>query len=155
MEMDMRWMMCASLLGLTLAGCGTDAEPVSPTVLSAHHSGSPGYTIAIDSSFGGTSSRGNGISNRGWVAGWSLLEDGSRHAALWRSSIPDDLGTLGGAASRVQWPGINNSGMVVGISETDEVDPLDESRSCEAFLGGSDRVCRGFAYSDGVMRPMP
>jgi probable HAF family extracellular repeat protein len=55
----------------------------------------------------------------------------------------------------VQWPGINNRGMVVGISETAETDPLGESWSCEAFLGESDQSCRGFFYNGGALQAMP
>lgn len=151
----MRFMICASLIGIAAAGCSGDAATTRPTALAADLTEAPAYNIETFTSLGGTASRGNAISNRGWVAGWSLLEDGSRHAALWRSASPDDLGTLGGPASMVQWPGINNTGMVVGISEMAEEDSLAEAWSCEAFLGESDRVCRGFAYAGEGMTAMP
>ncbi|HEU4799832.1 MAG TPA: hypothetical protein VFS94_04315 [Gemmatimonadales bacterium] len=151
----MRNSICASLIGIAAAGCGGDAATTRPTALAAQPGDGPAFNIETFASLGGTASRGNAISNQGWVAGWSLLEDGSRHATLWRSGTPDDLGTLGGAASMVQWPGINNTGMVAGISETAEEDSLGEAWSCEAFLGESDRVCRGFVHADDIMSAMP
>ena len=44
--------------------------------------------------------------------------------------------------------------MVVGISQTDQVDPLDEDWSCE--LGGflpqtRNLICSGFVWENGVM----
>lgn len=151
----MRYMPFASLMAAVLAGCASDADTTRPVGLTAGTGAPPAYTIETFSSLGGPASRGNAISNRGWVAGWSLLADGSQHAALWQGDTPRDLGTLGGAASMVQWPGINNRGMVVGISEMAETDPLDESWSCEAFLGESDQICRGFFYDGVSLSAMP
>jgi len=47
--------------------------------------------------------------------------------------------------------------MVVGVAETDEADPLDESWSCAAFFPGeeSDRTCVGFVWEQGVMQALP
>lgn len=96
------------------------------------------YVVTGLESLGGTSSAGNSINNRGWVAGFSQLPgDGVMHATLWpRNGATPDLGTLGGpeANSAVLWP-VNNNGMVVGITETADVDPLDEAWSCSAFFG--------------------
>jgi probable HAF family extracellular repeat protein len=117
------------------------------------------YEIAKFKSLGGTQSRGMAINDHGAVAGWSTLQDGSRRAALWKDESPINLGTLGGpgTSSMVPWPGLNNAGMIVGISHTDEVDPLHEQWSCEegGFLPETNRICRGFVWENGVMRELP
>ena len=63
------------------------------------------YRVSNLDSLGGTSSGGNSINNRSWVAGYSRLTgDQSRHAALWRNRQHHsllDLGTLGGPNSSV------------------------------------------------------
>lgn len=106
---------------------------------------------------GGGTSQGGGINSFGWVAGFSGRPDGTRHAALWQGLAITDLGTLGGATSNssVQWPGLNNPGVVVGISQTGTPDPLGESWSCSAFLPANGQSCLGFAWESGVMRAMP
>ncbi|HEU5218482.1 MAG TPA: hypothetical protein VFU23_07475, partial [Gemmatimonadales bacterium] len=61
----------------------------------------------------------------------------------------------GGAHSTLQWPGINSSGMIVGISRTGTTDILGESWSCSAFLPGAGKVCLGFVWQNGVMSELP
>jgi probable HAF family extracellular repeat protein len=111
--------------------------------------------VQLTESLGGTLSLASGINNRGWVAGYSSEEDQTRHAALWRHGTIEDLGTLGGPNSAVQWPGLNNGGMVVGISQTSILDTLGEDWSCAAFLPASDRTCVGFVWENGVMEALP
>jgi len=92
------------------------------------------------------------------VAGFANLPGNvTRHAALWRASGITDLGTLGGPGcpecnSSVQWPGLNNAGMIVGISETAALDTLGEEWSCTAFFPTlTGHICRGFVWDNGVM----
>ena len=143
-----------------LAACGNETQVTQPGSALAQLTSSVQYRIDKLPSLGGTQSRGMAINDMGWVAGWSLRSDGRRHAALWSNGLIEDLGTLGGptASSMVPWPGLNNAGMVVGISHTDEVDPLDEDWSCE--LGGflpvtTNLICRGFVWENDVMRELP
>jgi probable HAF family extracellular repeat protein len=92
------------------------------------------------------------------VAGWSDRADGARHAVTWRNGAITDLGTLGGPSSSVPWPGLNDAGTVVGVSQTATPDPLHEDWSCEAggFLPETtDLVCRGFVYDESGMRELP
>jgi probable HAF family extracellular repeat protein len=83
---------------------------------------------------GGNQSFGQGINDRGQVAGFAYLPDDSHHAFL--TSRLDgslmDLGTLGGAGS-VGWA-VNAKGRVVGWSDTGQ------SNWHHAFLTGPDGV---------------
>ena len=103
----------------------------------------------------GTAHRGSSINERGWVAGVTVRADGVRHATLWKGTEAIPLESLAGrdASSAVIWDGLNNSGMVVGISHTGQPDPLGESWSCAAF--GVPAKCLGFAWKDGVFTPLP
>jgi probable HAF family extracellular repeat protein len=110
-------------------------------------------------SFGGSSSAGSSINNRGWIAGFSnLTGDQVQHAALWRDGVLVDLGTLGGPNSGVEWPVKNNRGIIAGISQTAQPDPLAENWSCAAFFPAATATghqCLGFAWQNGVMQPLP
>jgi probable HAF family extracellular repeat protein len=147
------------LLLVTLAGCGDEDRPVRPADPPQLATG-PSYTVVkLTANLGGTQSRGMAINGAGWIAGWSNLSDGTRHAALWRSGVITDLQTLGGPSSTVPWQGLNDAGMVVGISQTADTDPLDEDWSCE--LGGfivnpnpTNLICRGFVWQNDVMREL-
>jgi len=153
----------SALLLAAVCGCSDGAQltpPQAPALSAAKGVSEPRYDITIiRSTLGGTQSRGNGISNRGLVAGWSNFSNGTRHAALWIRGEIEDLQTLGGPSSAVPWPGVNNNGMVVGLSHTAETDPLSEEWSCEAggFLPATNprRVCRAFAWFDGTMHKLP
>ncbi len=158
----MRTLVFAALIaGVSACGRGTDLT--RPLDASAKLSTLQYQVVKYPASLGGTQSRGMAISNQGLVAGWSnLFGGGARHAVIWRDGVLTDLGTLGtgsGLSSTVPWPGLNNNGMVVGISQTDDIDPLDESWSCEegGFFpnGGTNLVCRGFVWQDGVMQALP
>jgi probable HAF family extracellular repeat protein len=149
----------AALLVAAAWGCGNDSETTPSLGPEAKAIGPTSYTVVkYSSSLGSSPSRGTAINNQGLVAGFSTLTDGTRHAALWKNGAITDLKTLGGPGSTVAWPGINNTGMVVGISLTNDVDPLDEDWSCEA--GGfipttTNLTCRGFWWENGVMHELP
>lgn len=117
------------------------------------------YQVTNLPSLGGTVSRGNSINNRGWVAGYSNLPGNlSRHATLWLDGTAVDLGTLGGPNSSVVWPVKNNRGLIVGISQTADPDPLGENWSCSAFFPAATATgytCLGFVWEDGEMRALP
>lgn len=149
---------------VALCACG-DAAPITPPKSAAElqkvradrdMSGPPTYDLQKLPTLGGKTSRGNSINDRDWVAGYVTLADNlSRHAALWRDGQLTDLGTLGGANSNVPWPGQNDRGMIVGISETDKPDTLHEDWSCASFFPATGNVCRGFVWQDGRMRALP
>jgi probable HAF family extracellular repeat protein len=113
--------------------------------------------VEMPASLGGNVSRGDSIDRRGTVAGFANLPgEQVRHAAIWRHGLFTELGTLGGPNSSVVWPGQNDRGVVVGIAETADDDPLDEAWSCSAFFATvTGKICRGFVWEDGVMTGLP
>ncbi|MGH2384965.1 MAG: hypothetical protein ACRDGB_07955 [Candidatus Limnocylindria bacterium] len=117
------------------------------------------YDITELGSLGGTDTAGISVNDRGLVAGYSRLAgDAVMHATVWRKGSVIDLGTLGGPGtnSAVLWPNYNNRGIVVGVAETDDIDPLGELWSCSAFFPSSTgHVCRGFVWERGEMRALP
>ena len=111
--------------------------------------------IELGPAAGGTGSAANSITGNGWVGGSTDLP-GVSHATLWRDGEATDLGTLGGPNSAVLWPNRNTNGLVVGVAETAEMDPLGEDWSCSVFFPSvTGHVCRGFAWEDGEMRALP
>jgi len=146
------------VLTATLLGVAILAVPPSTSQAQAP---AP-YGIRYLRGLGGTHSRGDSINDAGWVAGYSHLDANHRHAALWLDETPVDLGTLGSKNkpknSSVVWPVKNTSGVIVGISQTDAPDPYGEDWSCSAFFPAATATgkrCLGFAWQDGVMRPLP
>jgi probable HAF family extracellular repeat protein len=118
------------------------------------------YELHNLASLGGTSSSGNSIDNHGWVTGRSNLAGtpATRHATLWRGNALTDLGTLGGPNSAVIWPVKNLRGIVSGIAQTSEPDPLHENWSCSFFFPAATKTgyrCVGFRWQDGLMRELP
>ena len=120
------------------------------------------YRVSNLDALGGTSSGGNSINNRSWVAGYSRLTgDPSRHATLWRNRQQHallDLGTLGGPNSSIAWNVKNTEGIIVGISQTADPEPLGEAWSSAAFYSGPNAVGfinLGFVWEGGKIRGLP
>jgi probable HAF family extracellular repeat protein len=154
----MRHISCAVLLAAAAFGCGPETEVMEPREAPASSASQVRYKVHKLPSLGGTQSRGMAINSFGKVAGWSNLPDGNRRAAMWRNRDIVALPTLGGPMATVPWPGLNDKGLIVGISQTDEVDPLDEDWACE--FGGfipdtTNLICRGFAYYQGRIHELP
>ncbi|HMF20083.1 MAG TPA: hypothetical protein VKE98_22945, partial [Gemmataceae bacterium] len=79
-------------------------------------------------------------------------------ATLWLDGTAIPLGTLGGPNSAVAWPVKSNNGVIVGISELAEPDPLGENFSCWPFFAAgvpTGRICKGFRWEKGQMTPLP
>ena len=99
---------------------------------------------------------GASINNRGWVAGQAALSNSDVHAALWRFGSITDLGTFGGPGtnSAVLWPVKNDRGLISGVAEADELNPLGEIWSCGWFFTQARRNCFGFVWRHGEKRPL-
>jgi len=147
------------ILVAAVYGCGDEAKVTQSPETLTQLTPEVRYDIVKLPSLGGTQSRGMAINDQGVVAGWSNLSDGSRRAVLWPNHLTiTNLGKLGGLSSTVPWLGLNDAGMVVGISHTDDVDPLNEDWACE--LGGflphtTNLICRGFVWENDEMRALP
>lgn len=118
------------------------------------------YRVAELGELGGTAGSANGINNRGWVTGTdNLAGDLTSVATLWLKGSAIPLGTLEhGPNSAVAWPVKNNNGVIVGISELPDLDPVGENFSCRPFLGEglpTGRICKGFRWQNGHMTTLP
>jgi len=151
-----RYLSAGSALTVALLVTGTAH---GADVNDSARTGRASYHVTNLPSLGGASSVGNSINNRGWVAGRSnLAGDQRRHATLWRGEDILDLGTLGGPNSAVLWPVKNDRGIISGISQAAQRDPLGENWSCAVFFPaatGTGHKCVGFRWEAGVMRPLP
>ncbi len=122
-------------------------------------SGQTAYRVLRLPGLGGSAAAGASIDDLGLVSGSAnLTGDQAVHAALWLNGMAHDLGTLGGPNSVVQWPSKNSMGLLAGIAQTAQPDPLGESWSCAAFFPGpqaSGHTCLGFVWVWGRMLPLP
>jgi len=118
------------------------------------------YKLTVLDTLGGNATSGNSINDRGWIAGQASYEgEQITRAALWRGNgAPTDLGTLGGPNSAVLWPVKNVRGIITGIAQTDETDPLNERWSCFFFFPSATargKRCMGFKWQNEVMTRLP
>jgi hypothetical protein len=107
------------------------------------------YSVAELGELGGTAGSANSIDDRGWVVGAdNLAGDLTSVATLWVQGSAIPLGTLEhGPNSAVAWPVKNNNGVIVGISELADADPLGENFSCWPFFPAgvpTGRICKVF-----------
>lgn len=113
----------------------------------------PRYTVTDLGTLGGTYSLAGGLSNSGWVEGYSLLPgDTARHPVLWRNGVMNDLGTLGGPNADAGYRP-NDWGNLGGASETGAQDPY-----AEDFCGyGTNLICLPIVWWNDIkkMTPLP
>jgi probable HAF family extracellular repeat protein len=117
------------------------------------------YTVDDLPSLGGTRSLGNAINDGGAVAGYSNHEGNqAREATLWLNDQVHPLGTLGGTNSSVPWAGKIKHNLVIGIAQTNILQPRNETWSCRIFFPAPDNAkytCLGFVWENGEMRDLP
>jgi probable HAF family extracellular repeat protein len=117
------------------------------------------YSVVELGELGGTAGSANGINDRGWITGTDNLPgDLTTVATLWVNGSTVPLGNLGGLNSAVAWPVKSNNGVIVGISETADADPLGEYFSCYPFFATgvpTGQICKGFRWQNGQMTVLP
>src|SRR5437016_6357505 len=127
--------------------------------LPVHLAAQSHYGVVELGELGGTAGSANGINDRGWITGAdNLTGDVTSMATLWVNGSTIPLGTLGGPNSAVAWPVKNNNGVIVGISELADADPLGEDFSCWPFFAAgvpTGRICKGFRWQNGQMTALP
>lgn len=144
------------LLAAAATGCAADAEPTRPDGPLAQSGAEVRYRLTILEPEAGGLSQGAGINNSGLVSGFHGVATGHRHAAVWANGVRTDVGPLpGGLHSMLVWPGVNDSGQVVGISRIGVADSLGEFWSCSAFLPGAGSICHAFFWDNGVITQLP
>jgi probable HAF family extracellular repeat protein len=118
-----------------------------------HSQDLPRYTVIDLGTLGGTYSLAGGLSNSGWVEGFSYLSDETnKRPFLWRNGVMADLGTLGGPNADAGYRP-SDRGNVGGASETGAVDPYAEN-----FCGyGTDLICLPIIWWNEIkkMTPLP
>jgi probable HAF family extracellular repeat protein len=152
------WSAAAATAALTLAACNDDAS-IAPVEAAAHAATADYEMTVIDETLGGSFNVPAAINSSGWLAGYANNAGNlTRQAVVWRDGRIDTLGTLGGPNSAVVWTGLSESGMIVGIAETEELDPSGESWSCTPFFATqvpTGHVCRGFYWENGTAHGLP
>jgi probable HAF family extracellular repeat protein len=117
------------------------------------------YSVVELGELGGTSGSANGINDRGWITGTDNLPgDLTTVATLWVNGSTVPLGNLGGPNSAAAWPVKSNNGVIVGISETADANPLGEYFSCWPFFATgvpTGQICQGFRWQNGQMTALP
>lgn len=117
----------------------------------------PFYRVINLNTLGGADS----LNNLGWASGFSNIAgngDSTFNATLWLAGSPHNLGTLGGDNSAVLWPVKNTIGVISGVAETADVNPLNEDWSCSAFFPTvTHHNCVGFIWhiGDKQLTPLP
>lgn len=115
------------------------------------------YDVQPLPSEGGSVSRGQGVNDWGLVAGFSNQSgDAARRAVLWFAGEVFPLDTLGGTNSTVAWTGLKNSGLIVGIAQTDQLQSRRDGWSCRIFFPGPDALkytCLGVVWEFGKKEP--
>ena len=153
MKHEMRSRSCRSHVG-RVAFFAMALLLLAASVAAQTKSTAPQYVVKTLESLGGTVAKSNAVSDRGLVSGWSNLPgDMNHHATIWINGQINDLGTLGGPNSEIEYIERNNFGMVAGGSDTADVDPYGEN-FC-AFVSSDNLLCSAFRWQNGVMTPLP
>jgi probable HAF family extracellular repeat protein len=110
--------------------------------------------FTLPDTLAGTIGGANAINDLGWPMGFVTSAGNTNvEGAVWIEGRMLKLGPLpGGLNSNIAWESVkNDAGLIVGISDTSEVQPRGEVFSCVAagFLPPSGNTCRGFLWEPG------
>jgi probable HAF family extracellular repeat protein len=141
----------ASGLVPLLAASGSSAQRQQPATQ---------YLVVRLGSLGGTVGRSNAVNDRGWASGWwNLPGDTNHHAVLWVDGQANDLGTLGGPSSEIEYIATNDFGMLAGGSDTSNIDPYGENFCIINDTANNEAPdqfeCSAFRWENGVMSALP
>lgn len=142
-------MMASAALVLTALVGGFDA---------AERPEASAYEVRPLADLGGLSSRGSGIADSGHVTGYSNLAGGQgRRAVVWFDGQLVQVDPIGGTNSSFAWPGASNSGLAVGLTQTDALQTRADGWSCRIFfpVDADKYVCVGFVWEGGRVRALP
>ncbi len=155
MRVQRRWLSTALVLGAL--ACSQESAPTAESGAGLGQGEGRSYVVIPLPSLGGTVSQGNSINDLGWVGGLSAQAGNATvHATIWRGRTPTDLGTLGGPNSAVLWPSKNVIGLVAGVAETNQDQPLGETWSCRFFFPSrTGKTCLGVVWEHGNIRALP
>ena len=81
------------------------------------------YRVRTLESLGGSNNRANSLNDLGIVSGYSDLPTGQRRASAWWLGQRMTIEPLGGTHNTIAWPVKNNIGLIVGVTQTDELQP--------------------------------
>lgn len=144
-----------SISPLTVSGAAqSGALPVSRDAqnarrVTAHHSGY--FVVILKNLSPGGQSYANGITDHGWVSGFSNLSSAITHATVWKDRRqPTDLRTLGGPDSSIGWDNKSDRGLFAGQSDTANPDPNAE----DFCTNGTGDICLGFIWN-GSLTALP
>lgn len=162
--LHLRYALAACACAAVISGCGGSQQtafglpgaPAQGGAQPASHSASPlhiahYYLVALRGLGGSNGSAANGVNDRSWVTGASnIMGNAATHAVLWVNAKPNDLGTLGGPNSAVNWPVKGDRGEVAGVSDVAQTDPFGENFCAD----GSPNLCLGFRWKSYTMTPL-
>lgn len=108
-------------LRLTFRATGLNCAPSPVDVLSVDDDYTVTGYVAHDVGFGSAIVPGlSGLNNRGQVMGRFYNSQGALQAFLWENGVATEIGSLGGSSAPSTPVDINDSGVVLGWSETPE-----------------------------------
>jgi len=116
------------------------------------------YRVRTLESLGGSNNRANSLNDLGIVSGYSDLPTGQRRASAWWLGQRMTIEPLGGTHNTVAWPVKNNIGLIVGVTQTAELQRPGAQWSCRIFFPAADNTrfqCVGFVWERGRVRPLP
>ena len=140
-------------------GCSQEAAPTAASAAAARARGwaavrGPSRSVRSAAPL----SQGNSINDLGWVGGLSALAGNlTVHATIWRGQTPTRPRDARRArTARCSGRRRTMIGLVAGVAETDQDQPLGETWSCRFFFPSrTGKTCLGVVWEHGSIRALP